>query len=222
MQTVVSGVSNVSFWWKVSSQTNFDFLEFYTNDVLARRISGEVNWQSNFFKLPATITVTLKWRYAMTNGIFAAQGQEAAWVDQVIFSPSNVAPVVTLLGSNPMVVECHGSFTDPGATALDGCSGATLALVTTGLVNPNLPGAYTIQYAATDPSGNSATNTRTVNVVDTTPPTIVYHFANLTLSASSNCQASLPDLTGTDFVIATDACSSVTVTQAPLAGALLP
>src|SRR5206468_313910 len=38
METVVSGVTNFSFWWKVSSETNYDFLEFYTNGIFARRI----------------------------------------------------------------------------------------------------------------------------------------------------------------------------------------
>src|SRR6476660_5885741 len=34
LQATVSGVTNLSFWWKVSSQTNYDFLELYTNNVL--------------------------------------------------------------------------------------------------------------------------------------------------------------------------------------------
>ncbi len=299
MQAVVSGVSNVSFWWKVSSQTNNDFLEFYTNDVLAKRISGEVNWQSNSFKLSASNIVSLKWRYSMTNGIHPWQGQEAGWVDQVVLSPTNnPAPIVTLLGSNPTIVECHGTFTDPGATAQDGCSGTPLSLVTNGSVNPNitgvypiqyvatnssgtattnsrtvnvvdttppqitlngsnsitiechdsftdpgataldvcagsvslttngsvnpnLPGVYTITYVAADSSGNSATNTRSVNVVDTTPPTIVYSFTNLTIAATTNCTALLPDFTTTNYILATDNCSSVTVTQAPPSGTAL-
>jgi hypothetical protein len=178
MQTVVSGVTNLSFWWKVSSQTNYDFLEFYTNDILAKRISGEVNWQSNFFRISTNAT-SLKWRYAMTNGIYATQGQEAAWVDQVVFSPSNsAAPIVTLLGSNPMSIECHGSFTDPGATAQDVCSGAPLSVATNGTVNPNATGSYTVLYIATNASGTATTNSRTVNVVDTTPPQVTINGAN--------------------------------------------
>lgn len=181
MQTVVSGVSNVSFWWKVSSQTNFDFLEFYTNDILAKRISGEVNWQSNFFKIPASNTVSLKWRYAMTNGIYAVQGQEAAWVDQVTFSPAaSAAPIVTILGVSPMSVECHGSFTDPGATAQDGCSGDSLGVITNGSVNANVLGAYTVSYISTNASGVATTNSRTVNVVDTTAPVVTLNNPGLT------------------------------------------
>ena len=54
----------------------------------------------------------------------------------------------------------------PGATASDTCAGS-LAVTTNSTVNANAVGVYTNQYTATDPSGNSATNTRTVYVVDT-------------------------------------------------------
>jgi hypothetical protein len=81
-------------------------------------------------------------------------------------------PTIFLNGSNPMTVECHTSFTDPGATADDGCAGS-FAASAAGIVNVNVPGIYTITYTAADPSGNPATpKTRTVNVVDTTAPTI--------------------------------------------------
>ncbi len=220
METSVRGVTNVSFWWKVSSQTNDDFLEFYTNGVLVRGISGAVNWQSNYFRLPPA-TNTLRWRYAMTSFVDPSVpfGQNCGWVDQVAFNPPLTAPpIVTVLGANPMVIECHGSFTDPGATAQDGCSGVALSVTTNGLVSPNVLGSYNLQYIATNASGNSATSTRTVNVVDTTPPQILFSFTNLTLAANGNCQAVLPDLTGTNYFIASDNCSSVTVTQTPPAG----
>jgi hypothetical protein len=79
------------------------------------------------------------------------------------------APLVTILGPNPMTNECHAPFTDPGATATDNCS---FVLITNNPVNPNSPGSYVISYVATDPSGNATTNTRGVVVRDTTPPGI--------------------------------------------------
>src|SRR5262249_41642292 len=42
----------------------------------------------------------------------------------------------------------------------------------TGTVDVTTPGTYTITYSVSDPSGNPATATRTVKVVDTTPPVI--------------------------------------------------
>lgn len=85
LQATVSGVTNVSFWWKVSSQTNADYLQFFTNGVLAKQISGEVNWQSNYFKLPLK-TNTLTWLYMKDPMITA--GSNCGWLDQVAFSPA--------------------------------------------------------------------------------------------------------------------------------------
>jgi uncharacterized repeat protein (TIGR01451 family) len=90
-------------------------------------------------------------------------------------------PTIALNGVNPLTVECHTSFTDPGATATDNC-GAPFAATASGTVNVNTPGAYTITYNASDASGNAAIPvTRTVNVVDTTPPTLTLTGQTITL-----------------------------------------
>ncbi len=73
-------------------------------------------------------------------------------------------PVITLLGANPLQVVQNTSFADPGATAYDGCAG-NVPVTVSGGVNPGVTGTYMVSYEATDPSGNSATNTRTVVVV---------------------------------------------------------
>src|SRR5262249_12828223 len=118
------------------------------------------------------------------------------------------APVITVNGANPMTVECHTSFTDPGATASDDCSGSFPASAS-GMVNVNVPGTYTITYTASDPSGNAAVSkTRTVKVVDTDAPVITlkpftptmwppdhrYHLfsvADFVASATDSCNTSL-------------------------------
>ncbi|MGB7924334.1 MAG: HYR domain-containing protein [Pyrinomonadaceae bacterium] len=90
-------------------------------------------------------------------------------------------PVITLNGANPITVECHTSFTDPGATATDSCAGSFPATAS-GTVNVNTPGTYTITYTASDPGGNAATPvTRTVKVVDTIAPTITLNGQTITL-----------------------------------------
>jgi hypothetical protein len=81
------------------------------------------------------------------------------------------APVVVLNGLANLSVECHKAFVEPGATATDSCAGVRLVSVI-GHVNTNIAGTYTLSYVASDLSGNSATNTRIVTVVDTTPPLV--------------------------------------------------
>src|SRR5436309_10317854 len=83
------------------------------------------------------------------------------------------APKITLVGDDPLTVECHGSFTDPGATASDVCAGSlTSAIQASGSLDANTVGSYTRTYTVADGNGHSDTKTRTVNVVDTQPPTL--------------------------------------------------
>jgi hypothetical protein len=129
-------------------------------------------------------------------------------------------PVITLNGFNPMTNQLGTALTDPGVTASDTCSGIAL-LITNGAVNVNEVGTNTLTYTAVDGSGNTNTATRTVVVIDTTPPTILWSFTNLVLVANSNCVAAMPDVTGTNFILATDLSGAVTITQSPANNAVL-
>src|SRR5439155_6042842 len=90
---------------------------------------------------------------------------------RTVYVVDTTLPVVTVLGANPLTNECHTASVDPGATANDSCAGP-LPMVTNITFTTISPSVYTIGYSATDPSGNAGTNTRTVYVVDTTPPTL--------------------------------------------------
>ena len=80
-------------------------------------------------------------------------------------APDTTAPVITLSGNNPMNVIVGSTFTDPGATATDDRDGTlTSSIVTTGTVNANAVGTYTLTYSVSDVAKNKATLTRTVIV----------------------------------------------------------
>jgi len=125
-----------------------------------------------------------------------------------------LAPVITLNGANPFYVELGGGFVDPGAAATDLCAGS-VAVIASGTVNTNSLSTNTLTYSASDGNGNTSTANRTVIVRDTTPPTISWSFTNLFLSLDTNCSANMPDVTGTNFVLATDLSGAVTITQDP-------
>jgi hypothetical protein len=86
----------------------------------------------------------------------------------------DVPPVITLNGNATVDVELGGStYTDAGASANDANHGTTNVVASgAGAVDVNTLGVYLITYTATDLSGNTATATRTVNVVDTTNPVV--------------------------------------------------
>jgi uncharacterized repeat protein (TIGR01451 family) len=145
---------------------------------------------------PGVYTIT----YSATNEGGTAETHRTVTVEDT------QGPVITINGANPLQVECHTAFTDPGATAADACSGSTTVTVS-GSVDPNTPGTYTITYSATDGSHPPTEVTRTVNVVDTQGPVITINGAN---PATVECHTSYSDAGATAF----DAClnASVSVT----------
>ncbi len=90
--TTHEGPTAVYFWWKVSSQTNGDFLNFIINGVTQGRISGEVDWERRSFALPVG-TSSLSWQYSKNAKDVA--GMDRAWVDEISFSQA-VLPVCTV------------------------------------------------------------------------------------------------------------------------------
>src|ERR1041384_6016780 len=123
--------------------------------------------------------------------------------DVIIDIVDTTAPTITLNGSNPLTVECHSSFSNPGATANDTCAGS-VAVTSSGVVDVNTPGTYIITYSATD-GLYTAMATRTVNVVDTTAPVISCP-SNITVTLPPNSTATSTTVSFT--VTATDSCSS--------------
>ncbi len=86
IETTVTGPGNLAFWWKVSSQSGGDFLEFYIDGVLQTgRITGTVNWVQKTYPLTSGIH-TLRWRHAKDGNTVA--GSDAGWVDEVIWEPA--------------------------------------------------------------------------------------------------------------------------------------
>ena len=90
----------------------------------------------------------------------------------VITVEDTMPPEIVLNGDNPLTLECAvDTYDEPGAVVTDACDDSP-TLVITGTVDLSTPGTYEITYTATDASGNEATEIRTVEVVDTTPPVI--------------------------------------------------
>ncbi len=81
MQTTVSGAGVVSFYWKVSSEGGYDYLEFYIDGSLQDRISGTEGWQQMTYTITASGSHTLEWRYVKDYSV--SEGNDCGWVDQV-------------------------------------------------------------------------------------------------------------------------------------------
>lgn len=87
MQTTVSGPGTISFWWYVSSEENYDFLEFLIDEKVTASISGQNNsWTQKTYSIPSG-SHTLQWRYSKDVSAYA--GLDAGFVDQVVWTPAS-------------------------------------------------------------------------------------------------------------------------------------
>ena len=80
-------------------------------------------------------------------------------------------PAITLVGEGTIYTYVGGTYTEPGATAMDNCDGDVSGRITiSGSVDTGTAGTYTVAYTVADESGNQATATRTVKVVKKPDP----------------------------------------------------
>ncbi|MDF1598123.1 MAG: DUF5011 domain-containing protein, partial [Acidimicrobiia bacterium] len=152
--------------------------------------------------------------YTVTYDVSDANGNAAVQVTRTVNVVDTGAPVITLLGSDPVTVEVGSPYVDAGATAFDvGDGDITAGIVTVNPVNTSVVGSYVVTYDVIDSQSNPAVQvTRTVNVVDTTLPVITLSgadpqtievgspYVELGATASDNYDG---DLTGSIVIDAT-------------------
>jgi len=122
--TATNGPGTLTFWWKVSSQTNADILSFvssgntFTNTT---QISGEVDWQHQTYYL-TTGPQALQWNYTKDASLTA--GQDAAWVDQVSYVLGATPPLFTsqpvgqnVFAATPVIFTAGAVGTRPWVTS---------------------------------------------------------------------------------------------------------
>jgi hypothetical protein len=115
------------------------------------------------------------------NYTFTATATNSLWTSSTsaVVSIYDIAPpLMTMAGSQVIVVSLNSTWADPGITAYDTCPGNYLTVTTNGTVNTSVAGEYDLIYTATTGDGVSATNSRAVIVID---PTVVYADTNLDL-----------------------------------------
>jgi hypothetical protein len=162
---------------------------------------SDVAVTNDFTELPDACgganTITVTWTATDACG-------ETATASAGLTVADTIPPVITLNGDAEMTLECHiDAYTELGATVVDQCdTELTDATIGGDVVDVNTPGTYVVTYNATDACGNPATEvTRTVTVVDTTPPAVTigaapqlwppnHQYETLNLS---DCAATLED-----------------------------
>ncbi len=76
---------SISFWKKVSSEADYDFLSFYIDGNLMDQWSGTLAWSKEDYAVTAGIHL-FKWVFS--KDYIISSGSDCAWVDYILFPPT--------------------------------------------------------------------------------------------------------------------------------------
>jgi hypothetical protein len=112
--------------------------------------------------------------YVLTYNYTDGASNAAAEVTVAVMVVDTTAPVITLIGSDMLILSLGESFVDPGATASDSVDGDLTSSIVAGgqSVDTNSPGSYTLTYTVSDLRGNTTQRQRTVIVVEVVAPAL--------------------------------------------------
>ena len=152
LQMNVSADDSISFYFKTSSESNYDFLKFYIDGTTALASwSGTNSWTRAAFPV-STGNHTFKWEYMKDGSV--SSGSDCAWLDYIIF------PATGPIGAS---VTGNVTYANTANTPLAGLtiklknSGGTVIATTTTNANGNYnfttvpAGNYTMEVVTTKP-----------------------------------------------------------------------
>ena len=103
--------SDLSFMKKVSSESNYDFLRFYIDQVEVDSWSGEVDWSLNSYPIDTGLHY-FKWIYEKDFSV--SSGLDAGWLDEIVFP---VAQSVNISGTQ-IPNELFSVYPNPSSSEL--------------------------------------------------------------------------------------------------------
>ena len=116
----------LSFWWRVSSEKDWDYLRFYIDGDLIAKISGEVSWQEIKRDL-AVGNHIIKFTYSKDYS--SESGEDAGWIDNIkvdggrSINSMNIADNTASInldnlsgGSNKYIVSCSDMYDNKSET----------------------------------------------------------------------------------------------------------
>ena len=121
----------------------------------------------------AAVDTSMIGSYPVTYTVADSSGNETQVTRTVTVGDPN-APVITLLGDDPQVIELGDPYVELGATALDDVEGDITGdiVIDASAVDTSKVGSYEVTYDVSDSSGNASQAIRTVDVIDVNGPVI--------------------------------------------------
>lgn len=98
---------SISFYYKVSSEANYDYLKFYIDNSLVGQWAGEVSWSKAVYPVLEG-EHTFKWEYNKDVGV--SDGDDCAWIDYIVLPPELATSAyagadMATCGTSPVMME---------------------------------------------------------------------------------------------------------------------
>ena len=169
IQTTITGPGTFTFYWKVSSESNYDYLRFYIDETEQTKISGSVSWAQKSYSISSG-SHTLQWKYTKDGSV--SSGSDCGWLDKVVFTGGDTTP--------PTISNIQSSsITSSGATITWTTDEASSSVVEYGT---------TTSYGSTATGSNGVTS-HSVSLSGLTAG-ITYHYRVKSADSSSNLATS--------------------------------
>ena len=98
LTATVKGKGTFSFWWKVSSESNYDWLRYYVNGTEKAKISGTKDWAQVTIPIMSTGETVIKWTYSKDGS--QSTGSDCGWIDAA-WTPTEVFRYDTITNMSP-------------------------------------------------------------------------------------------------------------------------
>ncbi|MCK9424080.1 MAG: C25 family cysteine peptidase, partial [Bacteroidales bacterium] len=172
LQMNVTNPDSISFYYKTSSESGYDYLKFFLDGTSIGEWSGETPWTKASYPVAAG-NHTFKWEYMKDGSV--SNGSDCGWIDYIVFpaaAPAAASVTGTVTYANTANTPLNGL-----TIKLKNSGGTVIGTTTT-----NATGNYTFTSV---PAGNytlEATTTKPWNGVTATD-VLLYrkHIANIAL-----------------------------------------
>ncbi len=139
----VTSADNISFYYNVSSESGYDYLRFYIDDVRQGQWAGIASWTQVSY--PVTVgNHTFKWAYEKDSS--ESDGSDCAWVDNIVFPPCQIVVPEPEISVSPTSL-------DFGNVAIGATNEETFTISNTGTLTLSgsivTPSGYSVQEITT-------------------------------------------------------------------------
>jgi hypothetical protein len=165
----VATAGHISFFKKVSSENNYDYLRFYIDSVQVAEWAGDIDWAEHSFAVTAGLH-SFEWKYEKDQSV--SNGDDAAWIDFIVFPAIDFSPPEMQVSVSEIEKWMAPNALDTDTITVTNIGGGLLNY-TASIDNANLSAPPSIMSTSSIKSVEGSSLTANPNGFNTGIPTVI-------------------------------------------------